>query len=73
MRSSTDDNLNEIAITRKGHLFLIRYESETEPQVLEHIIEMVNDPRLPFTWADAAVMSEMLGEKLAQELMEHKP
>ena len=67
------DEAREIRLCKAGHDFRLRYEAGGESVVLAALSEMVADPRLPFDWFDAAVMSHQLGEHLAKELQGFVP
>ena len=52
----------------KGHTFIVRYEQGQESKVLDQLVAWVNDTSLPFDWFDAAVISNLLGKRLGEEI-----
>ena len=57
-----------LRLTKADHEFRLAYETGSESQVLQSLVEMVQNPDLPFEWFDAAVLGHQLGTHLAKEL-----
>ena len=57
-----------LRLTKGEHEFRLAYETGDEPAVLQSLVEMVDNRKLPFDWFDAAVLGHQLGGHLAKEL-----
>lgn len=68
--STEPDVLRRVVLAKGRHRHVVRYESGSEPLVLEAIAEMVVDPSLDFDWFDAACLAHQVGQGIARELSE---
>jgi len=62
-----------LKLTKDEHEFRLAYETGQESVVLQSLVEMVENPELPFDWFDAAVLGHQLGGHLAKELASNMP
>ena len=62
-----------LSLSKQDHEFRLAYETGQESVVLQSLVEMVQNPSLPFDWFDAAVLGHQLGAHLAKELRTQMP
>ncbi len=62
-----------LSLVKGSHQFCFRYEAGDEQHVLDALVEMVHERKLPFDWFDAAVLTHQLGQHLSKELKSYLP
>jgi len=61
----TDDDCGDhyaVATKIDGHYFAVMFDDATRQQAYRTIARWASNPELPFTWADAARMSQQVRE-----------
>ncbi len=62
------ENLKKQLVLNKGsEKYIFRYESGSEGELLDAIVDQARDDRLDFNWFDAAVLSFKLTQSLMTE------
>jgi hypothetical protein len=59
--------IRQLVLNKGSEKYIFRYESGSEDQLLDALIEQARDERTAFDWFDAAVLSFRLTQSLMTE------
>lgn len=65
--SIVNKTLRQLVLNKGSEKYIFRYESGSEDQLLDALIEQARDERTAFDWFDAAVLSFKLTQSLMSE------
>ena len=59
--------LRTIGVETRGHAFILRYEAGEEPQVIDEVMRLAEDPTGELDWADAALLGLQISYHAARD------
>ena len=62
------DSSRQVVLIKKGQRFVFRYEGGEEATLLNHLVELADDPASDLDWFDVAVLSHQVGQRMGQQL-----